>query len=46
MLLRSLADFQIARFVGDAKLRLDGEAEKAEVKARNLVDTMKDVLKS
>jgi uncharacterized protein YjbJ (UPF0337 family) len=35
----------VGKAVGDAKLQVDGKAEKAEGKAQNLLGTLKDTLK-
>jgi uncharacterized protein YjbJ (UPF0337 family) len=36
----------IGKVVGDAKLQLDGKADRAEGKVQNMVGTVKDSLKS
>jgi len=36
----------VGKIVGDAKLQLDGKADRAEGKVQNMVGTIKDSLKS
>jgi len=36
----------VGKIVGDAKLQVDGKAERAEGKVQNMVGTIKDSLKS
>ena len=35
----------VGKFIGDAKLQVDGKADQAEGKIQNLVGTIKDTLK-